>query len=72
MMEQLNSVVTKHYPEKVIKLAPTGAYLWNDSIAIVPSLWENDKKHFDATYPELLKTPKEKTVQVINPIFYLH
>ncbi len=48
------------HPEKVIKLTSTGANLWNDSIAIVPSLWENDKKYFNATHPEALKTPKEK------------
>ena len=53
-------LLAMRHPKKVIKLASTGANLWNDSIAIVPSLWKNDKKHFDATHPELLKTPKEK------------
>lgn len=36
------------HPEKVIKLASTGANLWPDSTALLPSLWMDMKKHFDS------------------------
>ncbi|MFZ4463367.1 MAG: alpha/beta fold hydrolase [Bacteroidales bacterium] len=36
------------HPEKVIKLASTGANLWPDSTALMPSLWIDMKKHFDS------------------------
>ena len=34
------------HPEKVIKLASTGANLWPDSTALIPSLWKDEKKTF--------------------------
>lgn len=53
-------LLAMRHPKKVIKLASTGANLWNDSIAIVPAFWENEKKRFDSTHSKLFKTPKEK------------
>ena len=48
------------HPEKVIKLASTGANLWPDSTAIIPSFWIRDKQHFDTIDASKLKTAKEK------------
>jgi pimeloyl-ACP methyl ester carboxylesterase len=48
------------HPEKVIRLASTGANLWPDSTAIVPSFWMRDKQHFDTMDARKLKTAKEK------------
>src|ERR1700761_1542328 len=40
-------LLAMRHPGKVIKLASTGANLWPDSTAIIPSLWLNDKKFYD-------------------------
>lgn len=48
------------HPSKVIKIASTGANLWPDSTAIIPSLWLGDKKRFEGTDARKLKTAKEK------------
>ena len=53
------SLAMRH-PSKVIKLASTGANLWPDSTAIVPSAWVNDKKRYDASHSKVLATEKEK------------
>jgi len=37
------------HPAKVIKLASTGANLWPDSTAVIPSGWKEDKIRFDTT-----------------------
>jgi pimeloyl-ACP methyl ester carboxylesterase len=37
------------HPEKVIKLVSTGANLWPDSTAIVPSVWLQDKFYYDTS-----------------------
>jgi pimeloyl-ACP methyl ester carboxylesterase len=53
------------HPEKVLKLASTGANLWPDSTAILPSLWKNERKEFlrgKATPPA---TPAEKNQRKI-------
>lgn len=36
------------HPEKVIKLASTGANLWPDSTALIPALWKEEKEYFDS------------------------
>jgi pimeloyl-ACP methyl ester carboxylesterase len=36
------------HPEKVIKLASTGANLWPDSTALMPSVWKDEKKYYDS------------------------
>ncbi len=48
------------HPEKVIKLASTGANLWPDSTAIIPALWESDKARFINTDLKKTRTSKEK------------
>ena len=53
-------LLAMRYPEKVIRLASTGANLWPDSTAVLPSLWIEDKKHFDTTDIQKIITSKEK------------
>lgn len=48
------------HPSKVIKLASTGANLWPDSTAIIPSLWKMEKKNYDSLHTKVWATPKEK------------
>lgn len=40
-------LLAMRHPEKVIKLASTGANLWPDSTAIISSVWKNDKVTYD-------------------------
>jgi pimeloyl-ACP methyl ester carboxylesterase len=47
-------LLAMRHPEKVIKLASTGANLWPDSSAIVGPVWKDDKATFDA-----LKDPQD-------------
>lgn len=53
------SLAMRH-PSKVAKLASTGANLWPDSTAIIPSLWKKEKKGYDASRTKVLTTAKEK------------
>jgi len=53
-------LLAMRHPEKVIKLASTGANLWPDSTAIVPSLWRNDKIRYDRRATNNFKTPEDK------------
>jgi len=48
------------HPSKVIKLASTGANLWPDSTALVPSVWEDEKKYYDSLHTKIWATTKEK------------
>ncbi len=41
-------LLAMRHPEKVIKLVSTGANLWPDSTAIIPSLWKEDKANYDS------------------------
>ena len=40
-------LLAMRHPDKVIKLASTGANLWPDSTAIIPSLWLDEKKFYE-------------------------
>jgi len=40
-------LLAMRHPEKVIKLASTGANLWPDSTAIISSLWKDEKNTFE-------------------------
>jgi pimeloyl-ACP methyl ester carboxylesterase len=42
-------LLAMRHPEKVIKLASTGANLWPDSTALIGSLWKDEKNTFDTT-----------------------
>ena len=48
------------HPDKVIKLAATGANLWPDSTGINPSFWRSEKKKFDTTNTAKFTTQQEK------------
>jgi pimeloyl-ACP methyl ester carboxylesterase len=53
-------LLAMRHPEKVIKLASTGANLWPDSTAIIPSVWKEDKLNYDASKDKHLTTKDEK------------
>lgn len=48
------------HPGKVIKLASTGANLWPDSTALLPSEWKEEKKYYDSRHAKPFTTAKEK------------
>lgn len=48
------------HPEKVIKLAATGANLWPDSTALIPNVWLDAKKYYDAQKDKPRTTDTEK------------
>lgn len=53
-------LLAMRHPEKVIKLAATGANLWPDASAFAPGLWEREKKHYEAGKDKPRQTPKER------------
>ena len=48
------------HPAKVIKLAATGANLWPDSTALLPSLWKQEKAFYDLSKDKHFTNAKEK------------
>jgi pimeloyl-ACP methyl ester carboxylesterase len=48
------------HPGKVIKLASTGANLWPDSTAIIPTLWKDEKRTYDSLHLKKFASAKEK------------
>jgi pimeloyl-ACP methyl ester carboxylesterase len=48
------------HPEKVIKLVSTGANLWPDSTALIPSLWKEMQAYYDTSFNKKRTTEKEK------------
>jgi len=53
-------VLAMRHPDKVIKLASTGANLWPDSTALIPSLWKDMVKQYNEQKDIKWKTAKEK------------
>ena len=53
-------LLAMRHPERVIKLATTGANLWPDASAFAPGLWEKEKKRYDAEKDKHRETEKEK------------
>ena len=53
-------LLAMRHPDKVIKLASTGANLWPDSTAIVPSEWKNEQTYYNASKNKTWITAKEK------------
>ncbi len=53
-------VLAMRHPGKVIKLASTGANLWPDSTALLPSLWKGEKKYYDSLQSKKWISQKEK------------
>ena len=48
------------HPEKVIKLVATGANLWPDSTALMPSVWKDMQHQYQTSVNKKLTTEKEK------------
>jgi pimeloyl-ACP methyl ester carboxylesterase len=48
------------HPGKVIKLASTGANLWPDSTALLPSEWKEEKKYYDSMHAKTFSTARDK------------
>lgn len=53
-------LLAMRHPEKVIKLASTGANLWPDSTAIKPSVWKEDKIYYESSKNKNFITEAEK------------
>jgi pimeloyl-ACP methyl ester carboxylesterase len=52
-------LLAMRHPEKVIKLASTGANLWPDSTALIPSLWKDEKIQADTTNTKYFSTSQK-------------
>jgi pimeloyl-ACP methyl ester carboxylesterase len=53
-------LLAMRHPEKVAKLAVTGANIQPDESAFAPGVWAADKKHYDADKDKTWKTEKER------------
>ena len=53
-------LLAMRHPQKVIKLASTGANLWPDASAFAPGVWQEGKKYYDAHKNQVWNTDKEK------------
>ena len=53
-------LLAMRHPDKVIKLASTGANLWPDSTAIVPAEWKGERDEYNAKKDKTWTTAKEK------------
>jgi len=53
-------LLAMRYPDKVIKFASTGANLWPDSTALIPSLWKDMRNQYNTQKDKARTTAKEK------------
>ncbi|WP_461453212.1 alpha/beta fold hydrolase [Mucilaginibacter sp.] len=53
-------LLAMRHPDKVIKLASTGANLWPDSTALIPSEWKDERDYYNANKDKEFATAKEK------------
>jgi len=53
-------LLAMRHPDKVIKLVSTGANLWPDSTALIPSLWKDMQKQYNEQKNKKWATAKEK------------
>jgi len=53
-------LLAMRHPDKVIKLASTGANLWPDSTALISSYWKSERDDYNANKNKTLTTAKEK------------
>lgn len=53
-------LLAMRHPEKVVKLASTGANLWPDASAFAPGVWAAEKKEYDARKDQTRTTAKER------------
>jgi len=58
-------LLAMRHPDKVIKLASTGANLWSDSTAIRPADWLGEQHDYNASKNKVFATAKEKNDQKI-------
>jgi pimeloyl-ACP methyl ester carboxylesterase len=58
-------LLAMRHPDKVIKLASSGANLWPDSTAINPKDWIGEQSDYNASKNKVFKTAKEKNDQKI-------
>lgn len=52
-------VMAMRHPKKVIRLASTGANLWPDSTALLPSLWKDMQKEYEEKKNKVFASAKE-------------
>jgi pimeloyl-ACP methyl ester carboxylesterase len=53
-------LLAMRHPEKVIKLVSTGANLWPDSTAIIPSDWKDEQAYYDSSKNKTWTSAKDK------------
>lgn len=53
-------LLAMRHPKKVSKLASSGANLWPDSTALLPSFWKSEQQRFATTDAASIKTEKQK------------
>ena len=53
-------LLAMRHPDKVIKLASTGANLWPDSTALIPSYWKGERNDYNDNKNKNFTTAKEK------------
>ncbi|WP_224751229.1 alpha/beta fold hydrolase [Mucilaginibacter pankratovii] len=53
-------LMAMRHPDKVIKLASTGANIWPDSTALDPQGWKQSEKYYNENKNRVWKTPKAK------------
>ena len=53
-------LLAMRHPEKVIKLASTGANLWPDSTALIPSVWKDMKNFIDTAHTANFNAQQKK------------
>jgi pimeloyl-ACP methyl ester carboxylesterase len=53
-------LMAMRHPDKVIKLASTGANIWPDSTALDPQSWKQSQKNYNENKNRVWKTPREK------------
>ncbi|PWK79981.1 pimeloyl-ACP methyl ester carboxylesterase [Mucilaginibacter oryzae] len=63
-------VLAMRHPKKVISLASTGANLWPDSTALIPSLWKDMEKEYNDKKADKLLTDKQKNDRKIFLLDY--
>jgi pimeloyl-ACP methyl ester carboxylesterase len=64
-------LLAMRHPEKVKKLASTGANLWPDSTALIPSLWKEELKEVNTGKNKVYKTAKEKNARKVFMLDWL-
>ncbi len=53
-------ILAMRHPEKVIKLASSGANLWPDSTAMNPGVWKDEQNQYNSSKNKAWSTAKEK------------